>query len=108
MTTQEIEREIVTALVRQGLREGYTISVSNGGPGYEIRQSADEAAIMAALFATDDEHLYYHKDGKRVGWVWLVHGNGWCVIADNTDNDAINGLLSDATAVADRHALVEH
>ena len=78
-----VEREIAAALIADGLAAGYAIAVNNGGDEDELPPSTDAEAILAAMFATDDEHLHFYKDGKRAGWVWFVYGNdGWDVISD--------------------------
>jgi hypothetical protein len=88
---QEIERKIATAALDSLLKK-FLVSVDNGGNDgneYEITDSCDKVAILAAMFKTDDERLYVRKVGsqKMEGWVYLVYGNdGWDVISDYTTN----------------------
>ncbi len=80
---QMVEREIATALIRDGLAAGYFISVNNGGDEDEIKPSRSAEVILGAMFATDDEHLRFFKDGKCVGWVYFIYCNsGWDTISD--------------------------
>ena len=84
---QTFEKKIARLFVTEALDAGYNISVDNGGDEFELAHSTDKKAIMAAMFATDDERLHLSRDGKNVGWVWFVYGNsGWDVISDYTTN----------------------
>jgi len=100
---QKIEKKIARKFVKVALANGYTISVDNGGDECELENSTDLRKIMAAMFATDEEHLLLTKDGKRVGWVYFVYGNdGWDVIADYTTN--LESLMPEVDKLADRYA----
>ena len=84
---QHVERQIARRLILDGLAAGYSLSVDNGGDEDEIAPSHKCKEILDAMFATDDEHLKFHKDGKYVGWVYFVYGNdGYDVISDYTVN----------------------
>lgn len=84
---QKIEQTIAIKVVDCALAAGYPIGVANGGDEEEVR-SADRAKILATMFETDSETLYFYhlnyKQGSRpVGFVHLVYGNdGWDVISD--------------------------
>jgi hypothetical protein len=103
---QAIERRIVTKLVEDALASGLKVSVDNGGDSYEILLSTDKDAILAEMFATDDERLVFSVDDgvtvKRVGDVYLVYGNdGWDVICDHTDTPRFRELMKGANDLAD-------
>lgn len=99
---EKVELEIATAVIAAVLGAGYKISVDNGdnsGNEYELGHSEDQAAILKAMFQTDDERLYVENaNGKAFGWVFFVYGNdGWDVISDYTVN--LESLVGDGTAV---------
>lgn len=101
---QEVERKIAEALIQQGLDAGYHISVNNGGDEDEIQPSTDKNEILNAMFATDEEHLFfYDEEGRSKGWVWFVYGNsGWDVITDYTTN--LDHIMSEANKISDYYA----
>lgn len=84
---REIEEQIIRRLVQDSMDAGYRIGVDDGCQEgklvLEPTTKVDE--VMAALFSVDEEHLIYiDEEGKRVSWVFLVHGNsGWDVISDH-------------------------
>ena len=117
---QAIEKAIATAAVDQLLAAGFRLGV-NDGEEITIRQSTDKAAIMAALFTTDEDWLLVWDKGsvdgepvwnghgaptsKRTGhdhWVRFVYGNdGFDVISDYTVS--LEEHLTNATAKADEY-----
>jgi hypothetical protein len=93
MKRQEIERQIAQKVIADALAAGYALDVFDSEE-YAIEKSTDADAILEAMFTTDDDRLFFHKDGKRVGWVWFIYGeNGWDVINDYTVNleDVLKG-----------------
>lgn len=99
---QAIEREIVTKVVDDALAAGYGISINNGGDDDEIVNSRDREAILKELFATDEEYLYLHENGKKIGTIFLVYGNdGWDVICDYSSK--LEEFLAGANEIADRY-----
>ncbi len=99
---QHVERLIAQALIKDGLAAGYAINVNNGGDKHELETpSTDAKVIEETMFATDEEHLIFYKDGKRVGWVWFVYGNsGWDVISDYTTN--LEHIMAGANAESEK------
>lgn len=96
---QHVERMIARRLINDGLNAGYTISVNNGedqtDPMDRLKLVLDE------MFQTDEEHLVFHKDGKQVGWVYFVYGNGgWDVISDYTTN--LEHIMRGAESLSDK------
>lgn len=104
---QEVERKIASAAVKAILANGYKISVDNGGDDFEITRSEDEKAVLAAMFAADDDRLYvYELDKVRpLGWVYFVYGNdGYDVISDYTVNlEKLVGEGSEAQRLSDHY-----
>jgi hypothetical protein len=99
------ERGIAREVIRCLVDAGYTVSVFDG-EDYPVRKSTSKRAIFDALAQTDNDKLVARdKDGKKVGWVWLVYGNEPCeLIADYTLNleEVIQPAIDKAEATADR------
>lgn len=98
------ERSIVRAIIRNALALGYSVSVYNGGEKAEIHKATKFADIFTACMATDEETLsFFNAEGKRVGWVFLVYGNGGHdAICDYGDNEITRTILASAEALGDR------
>lgn len=98
---QKLERKIARALILQGLAAGYAIVVDNGEEETPPLDSVTK--ILKAMFATDEEHLRFFKDGKYIGWVFFVYGNdGWDVINDYTIN--LEPIMTGANRISDQYA----
>lgn len=99
---QRIERNISSRLIRDAIAAGYTVGVDNGEETYE--PSKHRKGILDLMFQTDEETLTLHKDGKRVGWVALIYGNGagHDVIHDYSTN--LNDITAGAFKLADKYA----
>ena len=98
-----IESQITRHALAAILNAGYTVSVSYDDPDYPITRSTDEEAIMSHLWACDEEWLIIHDPitGKRVGTIFLVHGNdGWDVICDHSSG-FLDSLLEPTFTLAD-------
>ena len=93
------ERGVATRLVRAALHAGYTVSVSDGEE-WTVKRSDSEAVILPALATTGYDTLRFRNSaGEPVGSAYLVWGNeesGECLIADHTDNDAMEALYQAA------------
>lgn len=100
----QIERTILCKIVDSALREGYLVSISNGGEGMEVDKSSSLITILDHLHNCDVEHIYFHKeDGSFVGSVVMVYGNdGWDAVADYSCNKEIDVILADALEFANR------
>jgi hypothetical protein len=103
---QEVERKIAEALINQALAAGYTISVVNDYDAdpdeYPIIFNTCEE-VLAAMFQTDEDHLYMWKDSVAFGWVYFVYGSdGWDVISDYTTN--LDHIMSEANAISNHYA----
>lgn len=83
---QEVERKIATAAIDGLLAAGFTISV-NDGDETTLEHSVDKAAILGAMFTTDEDLLIACRHKRGIGWVKFIYGNdGWDVISDYTTN----------------------
>lgn len=99
MNVQEAERQIARKIIEDALAAGYTIDVFDG-EDFPLKDSTDVELILGAMFSTDSDKLYLCKDGKSVGWVYLVYGEyGWDVICDHTMN--IEPVLAGALKLSD-------
>jgi len=109
-----IERRIIRQVCKSALAAGYAVSV-DCGEGLEIRRSRSLGKIMAAIMATDEDRLLFHKptddlaelrhDGayqvRPFAWAYLVYGNdGWDVVSDYTTN--IEDMMRPANELAER------
>src|SRR5215471_7229345 len=102
-TRRSIERRIVRRILIEAVRSDCVISVWDG-EDWSIRRSNNPTAILAAMFATDEETLVIRRaSGPRIGSVFLVYGNdGPDVICNHTDSDDMNALLAPAYDLADQ------
>lgn len=89
---QIVEREIYTAVITELLKAGFSLSIDNGDNSgtpdqrYEIENSTDKAAILKAMYLTDEDMLYA-RSNRVNGWVRFIYGNdGWDVINDYSVN----------------------
>lgn len=101
---QAIEKRIVRKIVQDAIDMGYRMNIDNGGDDEELpgpSNNFDE--INKALFATDEEHLFFYDvDGKHCGTVFLVYGNdGWDVICDHSATPLVESILAGANALVD-------
>lgn len=49
--------------------------------------TTDREVLLANLGECDEEHLFIGRDGKEIGWIFLVYGNEpGVLIADYTTN----------------------
>lgn len=102
---QEVERKIAEAVIDEALKQGYRLNVENGGDKFELPEpTTDRDKILEVMFATDDEHLFFYKEGKKsVGWVWFIYGNsGWDVISDHSTNLA--SIMGPADKISDHYS----
>lgn len=115
---KKVERMIARRVILDALQAGYALNVNNGGDSHELPSvSRDAEAVLAAMFATDDEHLLVYKlvhdpkypddramdSWKHIGWVYFIYGNG---------NDGLDVICDHSTnmeaVVAGAMALVNH
>lgn len=93
-TLTDEEYGIARALVMAAINAGYTVSV-NDGVEYVIARCSAVDDIMRSMGSTDSDVLVLRSmDGQKVGWVEFIWGNGCDVIANHTDNQAINALVA--------------
>ena len=93
------ERRTATRLVAAALAAGYTVSVYDGEE-YTVKRSRKSTEILEALATTGEDVLVIRDSaGERLGVLSLIWGNeesGECLIADHTDNDAMEALYQAA------------
>lgn len=100
------EKSVVRAVVRNAIKTGHTVSLNNG-EYWAVKFSTSEREVMAEVYATDEETLKFHKDGKVVGSVYMVYGNSAGeVMADCTDSPAVEAILAPANRRMDRYAML--
>lgn len=85
---QKIEREIAHKIIVDAKALGYKMNINNGGNVLELEEATDDTHILLkTMFATDDEHLIFYKDGRYKGFIWLIYGNdGTDVVCDYSVN----------------------
>ena len=98
---RKLERQIAIRVVKDALAEGWLVTVDNGADeDVTLVRSDSLRAVLAAMFATDDETLSFSQDGVRKGWVRFVYGNsGWDVVNDYSTG--IEALMEGANGLAD-------
>ncbi|MCI0665884.1 MAG: hypothetical protein L0220_32920 [Acidobacteria bacterium] len=104
-----LEQRIVGRFVKDALAAGYRLSVSLYA-GFDtdsmLLGSTNFQAIMAEVFS-GASHIFVHGDGPMVengrvvsdGWVFIVPGNGDCIISDYSLS--MESLLTAANKIAD-------
>lgn len=94
---QRIERNIVRKIVGNALRAGYRLNIHNGGDGMELPGPTDSMdLLMRELFATDEEHLIVYENGQRIGFIFMIYGNGNMgldVVSDYADKPKIRAIV---------------
>ncbi len=94
-------RSVVRRVVKDALAAGYQLKVVNGEEQGKILSTSKK--VLAAMFAVDEEHLCFYKDGKVKGSVFFVYGNdGWDVICDHSTS--LESVLAGATELVDKYA----
>jgi hypothetical protein len=101
----DIETKIAERLVDDILAAGYTITVNDGQEDTVIR-SNHKPDIMAALRTTCWDYMKIMKDADRIGWFWLVWGNGVDLVSDyswraSDGEQVMADLLEGAQNIAD-------
>ena len=96
---QAVERQILTAVVEDARKAGFTFTLDNGA-GREETEYLTAESIIEAMCASDEDRLYFMRDNDIAGWVYFVYGNGgWDVINDYTTN--LEAVLTRANKLAD-------
>lgn len=101
---QNVERKIARRLISDALKAGYSITVNDGGEDV-LKCSKHLGQILAAMFSTDEDRLFMHREDnpKYYGWVHFVYGNdGWDVVNDYTIN--LEPIMYGAEKLADLYS----
>jgi hypothetical protein len=92
-----MEAVMCRKLIELANAAGYTIEIDE----YEGEKTPDDDSILKACFNLDEIHMIFHKDGQRIGWVFLVMGNsGYDLISDYTTN--LEEFLKPAMELGDK------
>jgi len=111
-TVREMERTIVCAIVEDALDRGFTVQ-HHDGEAFTARaqltsdttKEAQTRKIMDEIRVADEENLVFSKDGRKVGYVFLVYGNdGHDVICDNTATKEVESILARANELAQKYS----
>ena len=106
---QRMERAIIKTIIEDALEMGYTVS-HNDGESMTTSARVDDVTtkedavskLLKEIQACDEEYLYFHKNGRAIGFVLLVYGNdGYDVVADHTDSHEMDQILAGANELAD-------
>ncbi len=81
----KIEMYVAMKVVEALIKAGYKVGVHDGEET-TVRNSDNLDEIKKALFTTDEDYLLVYKNGKKMGWVFLVWGNVEYVVSDYTVN----------------------
>lgn len=92
------EAQVARKLITLALARGWTVSLHDG-EAWTLKRATARSAIWAAMASTDADTIKFRDgDGKVVGNVLLVYGNGGeDLIADHSDNRVMRALLADMT-----------
>jgi len=106
-SVEEIETEIVQAVIRQILGAGFQLSVNNGGDSDEITLSTNFDNVFSHMFAADEDYLKVFKmDGSYKGMVYFIYGEyGWDVINDYSVS--LEPYLTEADKISQKYANVD-
>jgi len=101
-STMEIENMIAGLLVERILLNCCTVSV-NDGEETTLRRSCNMKEIKDALGTTEADFLIINgEDGERVGYFWLIWGNGRDLISDySVSNESDFQYMEDLTDMVD-------
>jgi hypothetical protein len=93
-THTQIELPIVHRIITNGLKAGYAVSVFDGEE-WALKRSTKRRDIYAALASTDSDQIRFcnASDGRLIGTILFIWGNGQDVVSDYTDKPEIEALV---------------
>ena len=92
-----IERTIANGIIQELLAKGWSVSVLDEEEVALLRCTS-RTDILDAMGETDTSSLIAHDStGKRLGWIWFVHGNGTDVVADYSGDGPVYELMNQLT-----------
>jgi len=97
------EARAARKLINMVLAKGWLVSVNDGGE-WVLKSSKDKAAILLAMATTGGDYLIFRdSEGNKIGGMYLVWGNEPCeLVADHTDNEAINAIWNEWNEYAEK------
>jgi hypothetical protein len=100
---QEQENAIMRRVIKCALDAGFTLDVHDGG-GIALKNCVLPRAVFEAMKTTDEDTLFFRRNGVTFGWVKFVYGNaGYEVICDHTLS--VTDIIAPATALAESYDL---
>jgi len=102
---------LLRALVDELLANGLSAWVSydrgydrkSEGGDMDDTLTTNREALLEALGECDEEHLFIGKNGKEIGWIFLVYGNNpGDLISDYTVN--LEKFIAKTHALADKQS----
>lgn len=101
------EKHIIETIIKDALARGYVLSVYDGEET-TVTRSSNAELVFNNLATTDEDWLSVYKaDGAKwvsIGTIFFVYGNEpGVVVADHTDNEMMNKLLTNANKLADAY-----
>jgi hypothetical protein len=97
----EQAKPVVNRLIKKLEEAGWQISWINDGGDEEILSQGD-TEDKEAIFAVDECHVFFKKEGCKTHYVYLIHCNGDEVISDwsfsSGDPDGFDKLMDEITA----------
>lgn len=97
LATVEVETQIITMVVQDAIRAGYSVAVSDGHGNDKAPKSRTLANVMDSIHSGEDDYLVITRHDKnagcevRIGWVYLKYGQGVDVIDEiSSDEETLN------------------
>jgi len=88
------ERRITRALLKRAASVVGTYFQVNDGEEW-TGLILNESGVYKHLATTDSDMIRFHRNGKSVGWVLLIWGNGEDLISDYSDNEVIRAIVEE-------------
>ena len=104
--TKQLERRIISSIVKECLRRGLKVSVWDG-EAFPVGRSTKYRKIMDAIMSTDMDELVVRDpvSDKQVCWFQFIYDNGndgKDVMSDCSDNELAKELTAPMNALLER------
>jgi hypothetical protein len=80
-------------LVQAALAKGWSVNVFDNEETTLVRSQKAKDIEAAMATTSDDKLTFYSETGERIGWVWLIWGNGCDLISDHTSNATMEAFM---------------